>query len=834
MKKPGALPLWLSVFLMFLSFLAAGILAYHTWTGYQHDIENAERHASNFAVIFSTRLESSLLRAQSDMQTQERRLPFAALTAGALTPRHIEGIHRRMESRLSGFPEMAAYALYDARGALLVSAGKTAIVPQTLADQAIFSALRKTDGADLLFSVDPQTSHLLALTLPLHTPAGGFAAALHGLLDLNFFGHQFNRLQISPYTGVELWRTDPDRRIAHWSRQGGLQTDFAEDAADGGTQAGHIIVSQRLHSFPFRVVVSSGKQRLFTDWVNEDWPIAALSLLLILIAGVALYRLHRTNLREKAIHSQLVTSESRFRELAKILPVGVCHINAEGYLSYANDRFAELAGQPFAAITGLHWKHIVFSADRTKILRTWKKSSRWNECLNFSCEFRLLRPDGHLIDISSEVRAQRSEQGEFIGYLAAHTDITLRKQAENELLIAKQAAENANLSKTHFLAMASHDLRQPIQAMNLFLSALRRTRLGADQISITGYLGQSLQALGDLLYSLLDLSKLDAGMVTPQRTEVAVTDLFQTLDTEFSALALQKGLRFKLCYPNRDLVLFTDSGLMLSVLRNLIDNAFKYTELGGVLVSIRPRGSEALIQIWDTGIGIDPAHGERIFDECFQSNNPQRDRERGLGLGLAISRRIARLLGSDIGYRSRFGWGSVFSLCLPLADKAPVPVHNTLARGLPALESDVAINRPACLAGWRIVVVEDDPMVAESLRISLQGLGFDVTTFNHPGVALMNADVLNANFYISDFNLPGISGLQMLDTLQKRSAQPIHAVLVTGEISREKISEMTLSRWPVLFKPVGLHELLALMDEAAQSVEAHRYAGTYAGADDGS
>ena len=162
--------------------------------------------------------------------------------------------------------------------------------------------------------------------------------------------------------------------------------------------------------------------------------------------------------------------------------------------------------------------------------------------------------------------------------------------ATRELLEKKDEAERGNRAKTRFLAAASHDLRQPIQAINLFRDALDKTELSGEQRSITRYLSLSVRALGDLLYSLLDISKLDAGMVKPQAREVLLESFFQSIDGEFSNLANEKHLRFKLFYPVHDVVMRTDPGLLLSVLRNLIDNAFKYTEHGGILVGFRRRG----------------------------------------------------------------------------------------------------------------------------------------------------------------------------------------------------------------------------------------------------
>ncbi len=239
--------------------------------------------------------------------------------------------------------------------------------------------------------------------------------------------------------------------------------------------------------------------------------------------------------------------------------------------------------------------------------------------------------------------------------------------ANRELQLAKEAAEAATLAKSRFLAAASHDLRQPIQAINLFKEALDKTGLNGEQTRISHFLSRAILNLGELLDALLDISKLDTGAVAPQPGVLGVHKLFSDIDAEFSLLAAAKSLRFKFSFPPGATALFTDGALLQGLLRNLIGNAIKYTERGGVLVALRRRGDQALIQVWDTGIGIAPEHRAMIFDEYFQAGNPERDKAKGLGLGLAIARRLATLLNTEIVCHSRPGKGSVFEFRLPLA-----------------------------------------------------------------------------------------------------------------------------------------------------------------------
>ncbi|HEX9196142.1 MAG TPA: PAS domain S-box protein [Azonexus sp.] len=252
-------------------------------------------------------------------------------------------------------------------------------------------------------------------------------------------------------------------------------------------------------------------------------------------------------------------------------------------------------------------------------------------------------------------------------YLAIGRDLTEREKVLRQLARARDEAEKANRAKSRFLAAASHDLRQPILAINLFQEALSKTALNQEQQQIADYLSQSAQSLSEILSELLEISRFDTGTVQPCPGPVNAETLFLNIDEEFSPLARVRGLRFKFFFPKKGLALLTDQKMLFNLLRNLIDNAFKYTGTGGVLVAIRSRGDHALIQVWDTGIGIAPEHIEAIFDEYFQVGNPQRDRAKGLGLGLSIVKRLAKTLGCEVNCRSHPGKGSVFEFRVPLA-----------------------------------------------------------------------------------------------------------------------------------------------------------------------
>ena len=369
-----------------------------------------------------------------------------------------------------------------------------------------------------------------------------------------------------------------------------------------------------------------------------------------------------------------------------------------------------------------------------------------------------------------------------------------------ELLAAKEAADAANAAKSRFLAAASHDLRQPIHAMRLFLDTLNGTLLDAEQRRVADYLSLSTRNLSEILNSLLDVSSLDGGVVKPHVAIVSAYDLLRDIEAEFAPLALARGLRFKFYFPSRELLLLTDAKLLYGLLRNLIDNAIKYTEQGGVLVGFRRRRDSALIQVWDSGIGIAPEQLGQVFDEYFQVGNPQRDRAKGLGLGLAIVKRMADVLGCRISCHSRLGRGSKFELSVPLA---AAPEAEAGACGLAA----PGIAPP--FAGLRVVVLEDDAMAATALELSLRAHGMEVDAYPSAEAALADPRIGEADFYVVDYRLPGMSGGQFLDTLEARRERPLRATLLTGETFHDAAGGAPPGRWKVLFKPIETSRLLA-------------------------
>ncbi|MBS1230812.1 MAG: hypothetical protein H6R17_4089 [Proteobacteria bacterium] len=514
--------------------------------------------------------------------------------------------------------------------------------------------------------------------------------------------------------------------------------------------------------------------------------------------GVMVLRVVLSDISQrKRTEAVLQASEEQYRCLAEDMPIFVATFDADGTLTYVNEAMASLLGKTRRQLLGRKIFDFLSTGNRLLVCERLSVLTPQQPITTYEQDY--LKPGGARASNQWTCRAFFDAAGNAVRFQTVGRDTSERKAFETELLAAKRAAERANRAKSSFLAAASHDLRQPLQAISLFNDALLRSGLNADQKKISEYLTLSIHSLGELLGALLDISRLDAGIVPMSPETIEVENFFSRMAAELSPMAERKNLRFMLFCPRRETAIMTDRKLLMSLLGNLIGNAIKYTAQGGILVAVRRRGGQAVVQIWDTGIGIAPEHLNHIFDEYFQIQNSERDRTKGLGLGLAIAKRQSRLLGTDIVCRSRVGRGSVFEFCLPLAGKGRKKEGGPLRKIRAARDR---VERHA-------VVVEDDALVVGAIKASLESVGMRVSTYCSAEQALSNPDIAAADVYISDFRLPGATGVEFLAAIGQRSTRPFKAVILTGDTSRERVAESELSGWPVLFKPIKLATLLS-------------------------
>jgi signal transduction histidine kinase len=397
-------------------------------------------------------------------------------------------------------------------------------------------------------------------------------------------------------------------------------------------------------------------------------------------------------------------------------------------------------------------------------------------------------PDGKVY----EVRQAELAHG---GRVVTYNDISDLIKREQALEKARKEAEQANAAKTRFLASASHDLRQPIHALGLFFAELSDRVHSPETATLIGQIEDSIAAINSMLNALLDVSKLDAGVVKPAIEPFSLDELFQRLQAEFQPIALENQNELKI-RPTRATV-NTDPAMLERILRNLISNALRHTQDGRILVAARPRGEQLAIQVIDTGPGIPDNQLEEIFIEFHQLNNPARDRRQGLGLGLAIVKRLGKLLHHDIKVLSRLGHGSCFAITLPTA-----PAVSELPN---EQNPPLAVSPLQVLTGRHLLVIDDEIAVLESMQGLLSRWGCHVTT------ACTLAEMLGKltvhppkpELLIVDYRLADhVSGIDVARALRAYFGEALAVLIVTGDTGPERLREADASGFPLLHKPV--------------------------------
>jgi signal transduction histidine kinase/CheY-like chemotaxis protein len=360
----------------------------------------------------------------------------------------------------------------------------------------------------------------------------------------------------------------------------------------------------------------------------------------------------------------------------------------------------------------------------------------------------------------------------------------------------------ANQAKSRFLAAASHDLRQPIHALGLFVAQLNNRVTDPETRHLAGRIKAAVMALQGLLDALLDISRLDAGVVTPVLTAVPVECILERIEAAFALDATERNLRFRIVRSR--LFVHSDPILLERILVNLVANAVRYSRQGGVLVGCRRRGTQVRIEVWDTGIGVAPEHQEMIFQEFYQVGNQERDRGKGLGLGLSIAARLARLLGGHIDLRSIPGRGSVFAVQLSRVEAPAATVPRTTDPTLDGTVRDAVV-----------LLVEDDQLVREAIEGLLRQWGCVVVAAGSGDEALaaLARDGHPPAAILCDYRLPqGETGIDVIGRLRDRIGSPVPAALVTGDTAPELLSEASDSGLPLLHKPLQPARLRALLE----------------------
>lgn len=368
----------------------------------------------------------------------------------------------------------------------------------------------------------------------------------------------------------------------------------------------------------------------------------------------------------------------------------------------------------------------------------------------------------------------------------------------HKLTDQKNIAESASLAKTKFLAAASHDLRQPLQSLSLLLSALFAHIDTLKQKEILDKAQSSLNALSELLDSLLDISKIDAQLIKPSISVFNLKALLQQEISKNQPMVEYKGLKILLQFSGKE-VISSDPVLISRIMSNLISNACKYTDSGQIQIIVESSDQGAVIHCKDTGIGIPPGDIDRVFDEFYQVDNPERNRMKGLGLGLFIVRRLCDLLDAKIHLASELGTGSTFTLVLKDA-----------VSKLPANSDEVTAKIIGNINGLRILVIDDEVLVRDSTRLLLESWGCQVNTHANLDEALeyLASSKQVPDALIVDYRLRNHqNGVECIREIQLKLGVNLPSLIITGDTAPERVKELEDSQIPFIHKPIDANQL---------------------------
>ena len=544
-----------------------------------------------------------------------------------------------------------------------------------------------------------------------------------------------------------------------------------------------------------------------------------------------------TDITERTRAAQaLRDSERRIRLITDAMPALIAYVDADLTYTFTNLAFEEWFGRSRDAINGAAVRAVHGEAQFARLKPYIDKAMAGRKV---AFEIEECRGDGTLRIARKSYIPHLDETGQVIGFFVLTHDISEQRAAERALReshetlerrvaertaaltelnsqlsqeiaerraiekalrAAKTDAERANLSKTKFLAAASHDLLQPLNAARLFSAALLEKRLSLPNKAVARSIDKALQSVHTLLNALLDISKLDAGAVEAEASAFPVESLLGELAAEYGSVAAARGLRFR--YRGRGASVISDPRLLQRIVRNFLSNAIRYTRQGQVMLACRRRGGSMEIGVWDTGPGIAHDKLELIFEEFRQIDaGDAGEPERGLGLGLAIVERAARILGHPIEVRSRPGRGSVFRVLVPLA-----PETAARAKAAVAQARNVA-------AGARVLVVDDEAEIRKAMEVLLGGWSCRVVTAGSATEALERLDSGGGlDLIIADYHLGGAAtGLDAIARIQGVLRRQVPALLITADHSLDLRRAAAGRGYPLLNKPVKPAQLRSLV-----------------------
>ena len=479
-------------------------------------------------------------------------------------------------------------------------------------------------------------------------------------------------------------------------------------------------------------------------------------------------------------------------------------VDKEGNIRVSNQQMVELLGYTQQELEGMsvdalvpdryrdeHASHRHYYANHPKV-----------RGMGIGMDLSALTKDGREIPIEISLSPIKTADGTLVA--AAIRDTSARKAFEEELRLARQQAEEATLAKSQFLAAASHDLRQPLQALRLYLSALTTKLDQPKQKQLSEKMSTSLDSMGELLDALLDISTLESGSVQANKRDFSLEEFLSKMESGNAQQISEKGLAFN-CTPQA-YVIYSDPALLERVIENFITNAIRYTETGTISIDCQVHEEHVRIAVHDTGQGIPDNELEAIFDDFYQLNNPVRNRHKGLGLGLSIVKKIARILDHKTHVASTPTEGSTFSIDVPLGKT------QSIASEKPESNTD-ALSSSSLNETLTVLIVDDEPAIVDAMEEVLSIFDINVVTAGHGAEALAHIqEGLEPDFILTDYRMPEINGVELVIKIRNALNKVIPVVVMTGDTSAEKIKKANLDKCTVLHKPVDMDKLMPLIE----------------------
>lgn len=537
----------------------------------------------------------------------------------------------------------------------------------------------------------------------------------------------------------------------------------------------------------------------------------------------------RENRREK---DRLIDQQAHLLQAAfDHMSLGVCTFSSDGELLVHNERFSALLGLPLPLLKkGASFQRILEHIERHEIidrksrrpeLARWFKALRRGETVQqhfrrrdgMRLDMRLhsLPDDGFIVslmDVTAETEAAALLEQRVAERTAELTEANRQLQVhaaeqtkiEGALRLAKEAAESAHVSKTRFLAAASHDLLQPINAAKLYLSTLTETVEEGGAREVVNRLNRSFTSIETLLQALLDISRLDSSGAEFNITSFSIGNMLQGLSEDLAPLAAEKGIELRIVSSSRWVT--SDQRYLMRSVQNLVVNAIQYTERGRVLVGCRLAGTRLRIEVWDTGIGISETDQARVFKEFTRGGG---GKGTGMGLGLSIVERACRHLDHPVRLVSRPGVGSMFSIEVPLAAPGHVTVYeNPVVEAAPTGDLDLIV-----------MVVENDADELHAMTQKLEGWGASVLAAGSTieAISLMQEIGTPPDIVLADYQLDEEdNGIETIRTLRALAGCEIPAIIISANRHRDFQAQADEMSFAVLTKPVQLVRLRALID----------------------